>query len=510
MQNYLPILPIHQTSNSMLRFNLFSLLFVALCLAGIVFSSDLAAQTKKTHKLVAKERPNIVVILADDLGYADLGFTGSKEIFTPNIDALANNGVVFKNGYVTHPYCGPSRAGLLTGRYQARFGMEVNAAHSPDDPYMGLPVEELTFAKRMQQAGYKTAVMGKWHMGSHPNFHPNNRGFDEFFGFLGGGHDYFPESVKVSSAEYSIALSRNGKPAQLNEYLTTAISKEAARFVSATEQPFMMYVAYNAPHSPLQATEQDLAKYQHIADLDRRTYAAMIDSMDQGVGRIVAALKQSEKLHNTLIFFLSDNGGVYPEEWMPDSDWANNAPFRRGKVSLTEGGVHVPFIAHWPAGFSLKSEYAGLVSSLDIAATSLALARADVSQAKLDGVNLLPHINGENPASPHPALFWRLEEASDLWAVRTPEFKYLNQPLPGVGKSFFDMQTDPYESHNLNGAMPKEQSELATLWNEWNKHNEQNILLQNEPYKMRRAEFYQTLYQAQLEKALAAELQVIK
>ena len=310
MQNYLPILPIHQTSNSMLRFNLFSLLFVALCLAGIVFSSDLAAQTKKTHKLVAKERPNIVVILADDLGYADLGFTGSKEIFTPNIDALANNGVVFKNGYVTHPYCGPSRAGLLTGRYQARFGMEVNAAHSPDDPYMGLPVEELTFAKRMQQAGYKTAVMGKWHMGSHPNFHPNNRGFDEFFGFLGGGHDYFPESVKVSSAEYSIALSRNGKPAQLNEYLTTAISKEAARFVSATEQPFMMYVAYNAPHSPLQATEQDLAKYQHIADLDRRTYAAMIDSMDQGVGRIVAALKQSEKLHNTLIFFLSDNGGV--------------------------------------------------------------------------------------------------------------------------------------------------------------------------------------------------------
>ena len=488
-----------------MKFSALILAAKCLCLSTLLATSvAYAGQTK------ADSRPNIIVILADDLGYGDLGFTGSREIKTPNIDALAHKGVVFSNAYVTHPYCGPSRAGLLTGRYQARFGMEINAAHSPDDPFMGLPVDEPTFAKRMQKAGYKTAVIGKWHMGSHPNFHPNNRGFDYFYGFLGGGHDYFPESVKVSSEEYSIPLSRNGKPAQLNEYLTTAISKEAAEFAMTTSQPFMMYVAYNAPHQPLEATQKDLAKYQHIEDINRRTYAAMVDSMDQGIGRLVNGLKQSSKFENTLIFFLSDNGGVYPESWMPNSNWASNKPFRRGKVSLTEGGVHVPFIAHWPAGFGNKGQFDGLVSSLDIAATSLGLAGADVHDAKLDGVNLLPYIRGENLQSPHLALFWRLEEASDLWAVRTSDFKYLNQPLPGVGKSFFDMQADPYEATNLNGKMPEQQAKLAALWNDWNKENKENILLQNEPYKVRRAAFYQQLYQAQLEKALGRKSQIIE
>lgn len=458
----------------------------------------------------AKSKPNIIVILADDLGYGDLGFTGSNEIRTPNIDQLAKNGVIFTNGYVTHPYCGPSRAGLLTGRYQARFGMEINAAHSPDDPYMGLPVEELTFAKRLQNSGYKTAVMGKWHLGSHPNFHPNNRGFDYFFGFLGGGHDYFPESVKVSRDEYNMPLSRNGKPAQLEEYLTTAISKEAAQFATSTEQPFMLYVAYNAPHQPLEATKEDLDKYANIKDLNRRTYAAMIDSMDQGIGLIVDGLKKSGKFNNTLIFFLSDNGGVYPESWMPNSTWASNKPFRRGKVSLTEGGVHVPFIAHWPDGIGQKGEYEGLVSALDIAATSLSLAGGDVENANLDGVNLLPFINGENSNSPHEALFWRLEEASNLWAVRTPEYKYLNQPLPGVGTSFFDMNADPYEANNLYGQMVEQQSALAALWNLWNKKNKTNILLQNDAYKKRRADFYKSLYEAQLNKAESAAPQVIE
>ncbi|WP_243748801.1 sulfatase family protein [Pseudomaricurvus alcaniphilus] len=446
-------------------------------------------------------RPNIVVILADDLGYGDLGYTGSTEISTPNIDSLAKNGVVFTNGYVTHPYCGPSRAGLLTGRYQARFGMEINAAHSPDDPYMGLPVDQKTFATRLQQVGYRTAVVGKWHLGSHPNFHPNNRGFDYFFGFLPGGHDYFPESVKVSSEPYNVPLARNGKPAQLNEYLTTALSRDAANFVLSTQEPFMLYVAYNAPHEPLQATEQDLAKYQHIEDVNRRTYAAMVDSMDQGVGRIIDALKQSGKFENTLVFFLSDNGGVYPESWMPNSNWASNKPFRRGKVSLTEGGVHVPFIAHWPAGIGSQGNFDGLVSSLDIAATALALAGADGDDANLDGVNLVPFVTGKNPQSPHRALFWRLEEASNLWAVRTPDYKYLHQPLPGVGKSFFDMRADPYETNNLNGSMPKQQAELAALWNEWNRANAQNILLQNEPYLQQRDAFYENLYQDLLKQA---------
>ncbi|TLU65225.1 sulfatase [Thalassotalea litorea] len=444
-------------------------------------------------KSAESKAPNIVVIFADDLGYSDVGFTGSKEIFTPNLDSLANNGVIFTNGYVTHPYCGPSRAGLLTGRHQARFGMENNAAHSPQDPYMGLPVEQQTFAKRLQNAGYKTAVIGKWHLGSHPNFHPNNRGFDYFYGFLPGGHDYFPDSVTVSDNAYHVPLQRNGKSAEFNEYLTTTLSKDAADFIDNTHQPFMLYLAYNAPHAPLHAPKVLIDKYQHIEDKNRRIYAAMIDSMDSGIGIVVEALKRNKQLDNTLIFFLSDNGGVYPEYWNAWENWADNRPFRRGKVSLLEGGIHVPFIAHWPAKIKSGTQFDGLVSSLDIAATSVALANADVKQ--LDGVNLMPYLLGEKTGSPHQALFWRLEEADNIWAVRTPDAKFLNQGLPGVGLSLFNMQSDPFEKNNLVGKRPELQKRLAGLWNAWNLDNQTTPLLQALPYKQQQQEFYQRLYQ---------------
>lgn len=449
----------------------------------------------------AAEKPNIVVIFADDLGYGDLGYTGSKEIFTPNIDALAENGVVFTNGYVTHPYCGPSRAGLLTGRHQARFGMENNADHSPDDPYMGLPETEITFAKRLQRVGYKTGIIGKWHLGSHPKFHPNRRGFDYFYGFLPGGHDYFPESVQTSSDAYKVPLERNGRPAEFNEYLTTALSRDAAKFVTNTTEPFMLYLAYNAPHAPLHAPRELINKYQHIEDQNRRIYAAMIDSMDSGIGMVVNALKQSGKLDNTLIFFLSDNGGVHPESWNHWENWASNAPFRRGKVSLLEGGIRVPFIAHWPEKIKQGFEFNGLVSSLDIAATSVAIAEAGNRDGKLEGVDLTPYMAGELTDTPHQALFWRLEEADHLWAVRTPDAKYLNQTLPNVGRSFFDMIVDPTEQNNLIDQQPKRQAALAELWNKWNKDNQQTFLLQTYPYKKRKEAFYQKLYEEGLERA---------
>lgn len=318
--------------------------------------------------IAATEPPNVLVILADDLGYGDLGFTGSTEIYTPTIDQLAAGGVVFNNAYVTHSYCGPSRAGLLTGRYQARFGMENNLAYSPFDPHAGIPESEITFAKRLQQAGYTTGIIGKWHMGAAPNHHPNNRGFDYFFGFLSGGHSYFPEDETIRAPLFTangqpdymvneggyLPLVRNEKGAEHTEYLTTQMSRDAARFVRETDEPFMLYLSYNAPHAPLQAPQEIIDKYQHIKDPKRRVYAAMIDAMDSGIGMVVDALKASGKYQNTLIFFLSDNGGVYPESWMPDANWASNKPFRRGKVSLLEGGIHVPFVMHWagtlPAG----------------------------------------------------------------------------------------------------------------------------------------------------------------
>jgi arylsulfatase A-like enzyme len=190
-------------------------------------------------------QPNVLVILADDLGYGDLGFTGSKDITTPVLDSLASGGIICKNGYVTHPYCGPSRAGLITGRYQARFGVEINVTNSPFDLYSGLPLTEQTFAKRLQKSGYDTGVIGKWHLGAAPPFHPNNRGFDYFYGFLSGGHRYFPDSVTTTfplllpngEPHYSAnegcfwPLRRNEREAEFNEYLTTALSRDAAKFV---------------------------------------------------------------------------------------------------------------------------------------------------------------------------------------------------------------------------------------------------------------------------------------
>ncbi|GEA10557.1 sulfatase-like hydrolase/transferase [Alteromonas sp. KUL49] len=448
-------------------------------------------------------RPNIIVIFADDLGYGDVGFTGSNEINTPNIDALAAGGVIFSNGYVTHPYCGPSRAGLLAGRHQARFGMEINIAHSPDDPFSGMPASEVTFPERLQDVGYTTGIVGKWHLGSHPNFHPNKHGFDYFYGFLPGGHDYFPDSVKTSTEPYHVPLERNGATAEFSEYLTTALSRDAAEFVTNTNTPFMLYLAYNAPHAPLHAPQAYIDKYTHIEDENRRIYAAMVDAMDSGIGMVVNALKQSEKLDNTLIFFLSDNGGVFPEYWNSWENWADNTPFRRGKVSLTEGGIHVPFIAYWPNQIKPNQTFDGLVSSLDIAATSVALAGGNID--KLEGVHLLPYITGERSGSPHQALFWRLEEADNIWAVRTPTTKYLNQGLPDVGLSLFDMVSDPYESNNLIGIRDDLRKPLAELWNKWNVENVNTPFLQAYPYKQQRDNFYQSLYEEGLRRAASRE-----
>lgn len=464
-----------------------------------------------SSSMASDKRPNIIVILADDLGYNDVGFTGKTDIQTPNLDKLASDGVIFKNGYVTHPYCGPSRAGLITGRYQARFGMENNVSYSPNDKYMGLPLTETTFPKRLQKVGYKTSVFGKWHLGGAPKFQPNKRGFDYFYGFLDGGHNYMPDQVHVGGDGYSLPIMRNHKPAEFDEYLTTALSRDATRFIADNkDQPFMMYLSYNAPHSPLQAPEETIKKYSHIKNPKRQIYAAMVDEMDQGIGMIIDALKESGEFNNTLIFFLSDNGGLYPDTWWPTFDWADNSPFRHGKVALLEGGVHVPFIAHWPNKIKKGQVFEGLVSSLDIAATSVALAGADDSDGLLEGVNLVPFVTGQNKGTPHKTLFWRLEEADNIWAVRTPTGKYMQQGLPGVNRAYFDMVEDPTEQHNIVDQRPDEQAKLAVLWNEWNKKNQNNLLYQANEYKKARDAFYEQLHQKNIADAKNKKIYTIK
>ncbi len=466
-----------------------------------------------TSHTFAQERPNILVILADDLGYNDLGYTGSKDIFTPNIDRLANNGMIFKNGYVTHPYCGPSRAGLITGRYQARFGMEINPTYSPFDLHMGLPLEEKTFAKRLQEVGYKTGIVGKWHMGAAPPYHPNNRGFDHFYGFLSGGHDYFPDTVNSTlplvndegKPLYSqnegcfLPLSLNGGAGEFSEYLTTALSRNAADFVKQPgNNPFMLYLAYNAPHLPLQAPKETINKYKHIKERSRRIYAAMIDEMDRGIGMVINALTETGKLDNTIIFFLSDNGGVLKSKYVK-GPIGSNYPFKAAKGSMYEGGSHVPFFVHWPKGIKTPKTFDGLVSALDIAATALALGNSDISEANLDGMNLTPYLNGQKNDSPHNALFWRASEGKG-WSVRTVKSKFLlehKKPDPEL----YDMVKDPYESTNIITTNSIERKTLAELWNTWNASNKNITWLQANAYQKKRLELYKKLHKELEEKA---------
>lgn len=467
-----------------------------------------------TLLLQGEERPNIIVILADDLGYNDVGFTGSKDIFTPELDKLAQNGMIFTNGYVTHPYCGPSRAGLLTGRYQARFGMEINPSYSPFDLHMGLPLNEPTFAKRLQEVGYRTGIIGKWHMGAAPPFHPNNRGFDYFYGFLSGGHCYFPHGVntlvplinpKNDLPHYSAneggyrPLVRNNGAGEFTEYLTTALSRDAAKFVKEeSDKPFLLYLAYNAPHQPLEAPKETIEKYSHIEGKARRTYAAMIDKMDEGIGMVIDALKETDAFDNTIIFFLSDNGGVASKGHVKEI-YSDNYPYRKGKGSMYEGGCHVPFIAHWPKGIEKPGKFEGLVSALDIAATAIAVSGADSSGAQLDGVNLAPYMKNEKKGSPNAALFWRKQEGV-AWAVRTPESKFLLEKRGGEPE-LFDMRKDPYETENIIKANPLQRKKMADLWNEWNKNNQNIIWLQANPYQKKRLELYDALHEEMKQKA---------
>ncbi|MGJ8641189.1 MAG: sulfatase family protein [Opitutaceae bacterium] len=466
-------------------------------------------------QVLADSRPNVIIILADDLGYADVGFNGNQIVETPNLDRLANEGVVFKNGYVTHPYCGPSRAGLITGRYQARFGQEINITYSPFDIHQGLALDEKTFGERLQPAGYRTGIIGKWHLGASYPFHPNNRGFDYFYGFLGGGHDYYPSSVNThhplllenGKPHYSAnegvyqPLLRNTNAAEFDEYLTFALSNDAARFVKESDQPFCLYLAYNAPHATLEAPKELIKKYTAQTDNKKRAiYLAMIDAMDQGIGTVLDALKESGKFDNTLIFFLSDNGGVQSKPGYEHEVWADNGPLRNGKGSMREGGSHVPFIAHWPKGLPSGVTYPHPVSSLDLSATAVALAGGDTTGKPLDGVNLIPYVNGEVDGVPHEALFWRTTNGTS-WCVRTPEAKFFLESHGATDPELYDMINDPYESNNIIDERPEQRQQLAKLWNEWNAQNEVCYLLQAGNYQKKRLQMYKELNEQLKEKA---------
>ena len=449
----------------------------------VSFDDDANNQETRTSEATATvvAKPNVIVILVDDLGYNDVSYNGATQIQTTNIDRLASRGVTFTNGYVPYSTCTPSRAGLLTGRYPSRFGLEGNLAYAPFDDNHGLPLEETLFPERLQDEGYRTAIVGKWQLGAARRFNPLKRGFDYFFGFLGGGHSYWHSNTTSPHDHMHLPLIENTGYGEFDGYLTDVLTDRAIDFIEKpTDEPFFLYLAYNAPHTPLQAPQELIDKYSTVEDRKRRIYLAMVDSLDQNIGRVLDALDESSLADNTVIFFLSDNGGRSGKP--PEGDHADNNPLRGAKDSFYEGGIHVPFVASWPAMWPEGHTYDPMVISLDIASTVLKLANAtsEDPDRPIDGVDLDPFLRGAEEGPPHQALFWR-DWRSGGYAVRSGDDKLIKErringtpkPILDTGESpqLFDLENDISESQDLLAEQPKTAQELAALWNAWNTDN---------------------------------------
>ncbi len=405
--------------------------------------------------------PNIIVIISDDAGYNDFGCYGSKVMKTPNIDKLAASGIRFTNGYVSGSVCGPSRAGLITGRYQQRSGFEVNNVPTAMDSTvglngdeMGLPLEEITMPDYMKMAGYKSIAIGKWHLGIADRYHPLKRGFDEFYGFLGGSRNYFPNQNNDNSKENSIQ--KNHIKQSDFSYTTDAFTAAAIDFINRQNRnKFFVYLAYNAVHTPLQAKEEDLANYSSLGDIKHQTLAAMTQSLDQNIGKLLQFLEKEKLRENTLIFFINDNGGA--AHVMP----ANNHPLSGCKGTHYEGGIRVPFLISWSGFLPANKEYHFPVISFDILATMMGAANVQPNSEKpLDGVNLLPYLTGENTGRPHQTLFWREEVIA---AVRDGDWKLLR--FPDKPAQLYNLANDVSESDDLALKEPEILKSLySKLW----------------------------------------------
>ena len=427
------------------------------------FQSILSLLVAATVSLSAAEprsgKPNILVILTDDQGFSDVGFQGCKDIPTPNLDRLAASGVRCTSAYVTHPYCSPSRAGLLTGRYQARFGHEHNPKYDPDNHREGLPLSETLLPQFLQNEGYATGWIGKWHLGGAPEFRPENRGFRETFGFLSGMHHYLDWTPNTEKEAF-LPIQRNGKAVDVKEHLTLAFGHEAALFIRKHEgEPWFLYLAFSAPHAPNEPTPERLARFASIPDADRRTYAAQVSLMDDAVGETMAALNETGQNKRTLVFFLSDNGAPFSKSnGGIGPNGGSNAPLRDGKHSVYEGGVRVPFVASWPGTLPCGHDFAGNVSSLDIFATAMASAGLPMpTDRPYDGVNLLPYLEGKKSGTPHDSLFWRLDERLQTGALDGHEKLVRN----GTNDDeLYDLAVDIGEKHNI---APEDPSTLVRL-----------------------------------------------
>lgn len=427
----------------------------------------------------ADSRPNILVILCDDLGYADVGFNGAPDIRTPEIDKLATAGTICTSAYVTHPFCGPSRMGLLSGRYPHTYGGQFNLppSHAGIEEYnkLGIPETETLISKVLQDSGYVTGAIGKWHLGEDEQYHPNNRGFDDFYGFLGGGHAYFPEQYTAAYQrqknagvehinDYLLPLEHNGKPTVEKNYITDELSQHAVNFIqhaAQKEKPFFLYLAYNAPHSPMEATKEDLALYAHIENKKRRIVAGMVNAVDRGVGMLTNSLKENNLFDNTLIIFLSDNGGK-------PSLGSSNKPLRGVKGDAWEGGFRVPMFWHWPEKIPAQ-KYDHALSSLDFYPTFAALAKAEIPNEKaIDGRNVIEDLKNGTDARKGGYIFSmrHRNNYTDI-SARSGDWKVVR--FGDWQWRLFNITADPGENIDLAADYPERVTEMVKAAENWSR-----------------------------------------
>jgi arylsulfatase A-like enzyme len=403
-------------------------------------------------------KPNIVLILADDLGYAGIGVQGCTDIPTPAVDSIAHNGVRFTHGYVSAPLCSPTRAGLMTGRYQQRFGHETNPGsiiQAPPD--FGLPLDETTIAERLKKLGYVTGMFGKWHLGFEPQFHPTKRGFDEFYGFLGGAHSYTPGSRQMNDG----SIQRGTETVVEKEYLTDALARETLSFIDRHKsEPFFVYLPFNAVHAPMEGGQKYLDRFKDIKNDLRRTHAAMLSAMDDAIGRVLAKLRELNLEEKTLVIFLSDNGGPTPQTT------TSNVPLRGFKAQALEGGIRIPYMMQWKGTLPAGKVDDRPVISLDLHPTAVVAAGGAIDPAwHLDGVDLIPFLTGAKTGTPHETLYWRM--FANQRAVRHGNLK-LVWSGPAEQGGLYDVVNDPGESRNLAKDRPEDVKKLQALYDAWN------------------------------------------
>jgi arylsulfatase A-like enzyme len=426
----------------------------------------LAAGSAAAQQTPAR-KPNILVILADDMGIGDLGCFGGKEVVTPNIDSLAASGTRCATGYVSCAVCSPSRAALLTGRYQQRFGHEFNSEQGGEDgAVFGLPKTEKTLAQYLKPQGYRTGMVGKWHLGDVEGYFPQDHGFDEYFGFLEGADEYVIPGMKDARVlpedglpERHHPMFRGKQEIQETRHLTDAFREEACSFIDRNHtDPFFLYFAPNAVHGPLQTIQRYWDRFPNVANPRRRMLCAMASGLDDAVGAVLERLRTYKLEQDTLVFFLSDNGS-------PLSNGAgSNGILNGAKFNYYEGGIHVPFIARWPGKIPAGKVYSHPVVSRDILPTAMAAAGLPLpSGVQFDGLDLVPFLNGSKDYAPHDVLFWR---AGTGHAVRMGRWKYVESGPDYV--KLYDLSTDPGEKNDLSKQNPTVLRELQQAWNTWN------------------------------------------